>query len=994
MLARQDLNQYHNGVSLLENFQILPQGGVERRPGTLFVGEARDNIAPIRLIPFVYSQSQSYILVFCDGYIHFYTNGGGRVDNTYYLNKLSFNQSISKHSSPHKVIWNNDGTKMYETATNPGYIYEYDLSTPFDISTANFNQKMQTQNIYPYSIAWSNDGLKLFEVDGGYENDIYQYVVSVAFDISTATLDATIKPNGENTKDIVFNGNGTKLYEVQFSDQKIYQYTLDTAFDITTAKLETQFSTTDTGPSGIAWNDDGTFLYELGYNYQKIYQYEVDKPFDITNAKLKDSIATQDQDPTGITWGNNGKSLYETGYNSDAIYQSDISPINYELSHPYNDEDLNDLRFVQSNDVLFIVHPDYKLRRLERRDHTDWAFVTPDLDKGPYLVENTDDDHTITPGDIGGGEANLVASKDTFTAENVGGLFKLKHPRTDNQLNGSFSGTGTSNELAGEGEWKIVTHGTWTGTLELQRSLDGGSTWQSYRVYSSSDDNNALDTGLEENEASFRLEMTTYTSGTCEYTFAIFDYYTESVIRITGYTDAKNVTGDILEPTDNALKSDADGNSTAIWAEGAWSDRRGWPSTICFFEQRLLMAGTSHRPQTIWGSKIDRYEDFEIGTNDDDPYAYAFASDQRNPINWLLPTTSLLVGTEGGIWRIGGGNNFRDPITPTNVLARREVVEGTTDAFAMQDRVLFVGRERKSLTELSYNYAEDQYVPNDMSILVPHILQGKVKDFAFISEPYDTAWFLPEDESSLKSFTREPQHKISGWGNHSFDPDRTYGIKSIASIPGTYGDELFVAVGRIINGQSKQYIELIQPHHWQGNVKSAVHLDSSLEYHQPSASKTFSGLDHLEGEKISVWVDGATHPNVTVNSGEITLDYEAYDVIAGLNYTSRIKTMPLPFTPDKKGRTPQVVVDLYRTILGYIRTVGIENYAAPDEGELETLVTRQVLGFMNSGIDIFTGPLERQIEAQLDRRIEVEVMQYDPAPLTLLALHLKNVVLE
>ncbi len=920
MLARQDLDQYHNGVSLLENFQILPQGGVERRPGTLFAGETR-LIESERYVKFDNGDTQPSIGDTLEGF-----NSGATAD----VDDVTLKSGL----------WADDDAEG-------------------EIKLKNYNGKF-TEEFVNNKTTGDFFVLKL------------RLVVRL----------------------IPFIYSQTQSYTLVFCDGYVRFYT-------------------------------------------------------------------------------NGGGQVESGG----------SP--YEISHPYSDTALPDLRFVQSNDVLFMVHPDYKLRRLERRDHTDWTFVIPDLDKGPYLVENTDDAHTITPTDNADGTADLSASKDTFTSGNVGGLFKLKHTRTDNSINASpsspstyidftsgsrepsvgdtikgsssgataevfskniTSGTWAGNDAAGEiylnnvsgtfenetinndttsktdiltcsgpqnvdgtssetvtgkGEWKLITHGKWIGTLQLWRSFDGGNTWQVYRSYSSDEDNNVLDTGIEDSEATFRLVVESYyasSTDAIEYSFTIFDYYTESVIRITNVTDAQNAKGNILEPDSNVLKSDADGNSTAIWAEGAWSDRRGWPSTICFFEQRLLMAGTSHRPQTIWGSKIDRYEDFEIGTNDDDPYAYAFDSDRRNPITWLLPGKSLLVGTEGGIWRFGGGSNFRDPITPTNVLARREVVEGTNDAFAMQDRVLFVGRERKSLTELSYNYANDQYVPNDMSILAPHILQGQVKEFAFTSEPYDTAWFLPDSGGDLKSFTREPQHKISGWGNHKFDQSKTFGtIKSVAAIPGSYGDELFVAVNRLIDGKSpktRQYIELIQPHHWEGDVDYAVHLDSSLEYHKSSAAKTFSGLDHLEGEEISVWVDGATHPKVWVENGEITLDYEAYDVIAGVNYTSSIKTMPLPFTPDKKGRTPQVVVDLYKTILGYIRTVGIKNYVAPDEGELETLVTRQVLGFMNSGIDTFTGPLERQIEAQLDRRIEVEVMQSDPAPLTLLALHLENVVLE
>ncbi|ORO00499.1 hypothetical protein B8A06_14365, partial [Staphylococcus aureus] len=62
--------------------------------------------------------------------------------------------------------------------------------------------------------------------------------------------------------------------------------------------------------------------------------------------------------------------------------------------------------------------------------------------------------------------------------------------------------------------------------------------------------------------------------------------------------------------------------ATAIWAEGAWSDYQGYPQDCKFYENRLYHAGTTRKPLNIWGSVIEEYENYQLGTTDEDAVAY------------------------------------------------------------------------------------------------------------------------------------------------------------------------------------------------------------------------------------------------------------------------------------------------------------------------------------------------------------------------------------
>lgn len=82
LIARKGLEQYKNGAQKIQNFQILAQGGISRRPGTKFVTDLGDVSKALRLVPFVYSQSESYVLAFYGDRIKIFTQGGGEVENS------------------------------------------------------------------------------------------------------------------------------------------------------------------------------------------------------------------------------------------------------------------------------------------------------------------------------------------------------------------------------------------------------------------------------------------------------------------------------------------------------------------------------------------------------------------------------------------------------------------------------------------------------------------------------------------------------------------------------------------------------------------------------------------------------------------------------------------------------------------------------------------------------------------------------------------------
>ena len=161
------------------------------------------------------------------------TVGFSDVDGASY-DSVSFSVG-SQDTNPRGVAFNSDGTKMYMVGTGDS-VYQYSLSTAFDLSTASYDSvsfSVSSQDTVPSGITFNSDGTKMYMV--GLTNDnVYQYSLSTGFDLSTASYDSvsfSVSSQDTSPYDIAFNSDGTKMYMAGIANDSVFQYSLSTAFD-------------------------------------------------------------------------------------------------------------------------------------------------------------------------------------------------------------------------------------------------------------------------------------------------------------------------------------------------------------------------------------------------------------------------------------------------------------------------------------------------------------------------------------------------------------------------------------------------------------------------------------------------------------------------------------------------------------------------------------------------------------------------------------------
>ena len=157
-------------------------------------------------------------------------------------------------------------------------------------------------------------------------------------------------------------------------------------------------------------------------------------------------------------------------------------------------------------------------------------------------------------------------------------------------------------------------------------------------------------------------------------------------------------------------KAFANTDATASWQLGSWSDTTGFPSCVSFFQQRLVFAGTTDEPQTLYFSKSGDYENMTSGTDAADAMIYTIASNQVNAIRYLKSQRTLIIGTTGGEYTVDADGTDA-AVTPSNVNIRKQSSYGSAnvDALTVGNAVVFLQRAKRKIRELAYNFDQDSY---------------------------------------------------------------------------------------------------------------------------------------------------------------------------------------------------------------------------------------------------------------------------------------------
>lgn len=570
-------------------------------------------------------------------------------------------------------------------------------------------------------------------------------------------------------------------------------------------------------------------------------------------------------------------------------------PSIFELATPYTEAELPELAFTQSADVMTLVHPNHDPRNLNRLADDNWTLTT--ISYAPTVTSPTFSSGSTDKAITGITQANPAVVTATAHGFVTGNLISISGVVGMTEVNGrSFTITVldvNTFELNGEDSSGHTAY-TSGGTASRQNGAttigDGfGDFDKTYTYVVTAVDADGIES-LASAETSLTVKSLSQTGGVRLQwdSVAGAEYY-----RV--YKDPSVGTAVYGWIGDSNNTSFDDYNIAPVVSDAPPEDRQPFngadnkPSAVTYYQQRQVFANTNNEPQAVYTTQTNNFNSLRTSTpaRDDDAVTFTINARQVNQIRHLLPLDSLIILTSGGEWILTEGQDR--VLTPSTIGVRIQSYNGSSivPPVVINSTALYLQEKGARLRDLGYEFSSDKYTGNDLSLMSEHLFEGKqITAMAYAAEPYSIVWCI-RDDGVMLGLTYQREHQVWGWHQHTTQGE----FESVASVTEGDRDAVYVIVKRNVNGSDVRYVERLEPRE-SITAADAFYVDSGLTYNGSPAT-IISGLDHLEGETVSILSDGYTVPDQVVSSGQITLTRAASKVHVGLKYTPVIETLDI-----------------------------------------------------------------------------------------------------
>lgn len=313
------------------------------------------------------------------------------------------------------------------------------------------------------------------------------------------------------------------------------------------------------------------------------------------------------------------------------------------------------------------------------------------------------------------------------------------------------------------------------------------------------------------------------------------------------------------------------------------------PSVVNYYQQRQIFANTENEPQVVFTTQTGDYDSLRTSnpSGDDDAITFTIAASQVNEVRHIVSLNALILLTSGAEWEVTEGSE--NVLTPATTGIKPQSYNGASivPPIIANSTVLFIQEKGAKVRDLSYEFVSDNYTGNDLSLMSEHLFTDyELTAMSYAAEPYGIVWCV-RDDGVLLGLTYQREHQVWGWHHHT-----TQGLfEDVATITEEKRDATYVIVKRNINGVDRRYVERLEKRE-QTTVEDCFYVDSGLSYDGVEVTSV-SGLDHLEGETVSILADGNVVEDMVVTSGSITLPRAASKIHIGLPYVPVIETLDI-----------------------------------------------------------------------------------------------------
>lgn len=812
LYGRTDLPKYHSGLALCRNFFPDPRGGILNRSGTAFIGFCKDSTKPNRLIPFVFNITQAYALVFGDQTMRVIKDGA-------YVLEPTTNITAASNANPAQLTvsstsFSNGPLTNGDTVFVTGVVGMTELNGRFFIAqTVNGGAGTFTLTDL-FGVPVDSTAYTAYASGG---------TVARVFTLATPYLaaDLALLKFAQSADQMTICHPSYAPRQLTRFEHWIWVLSTITFGPVIPAPTNCTASASTAGASH--------YKYVITALIGSV-ESRASNAADVASVPLSTTAGAKNSIQWNATSGATQYNVYRTAENIGG------SP--------------------PDGSLFGFIGTTFGTNFIDNNIQPNFA-VGPPQGNNPFSGGNFFSAVTVTNGGSGYNSPTTLQVLDatgsgaTLVPTIVAGVFTSV---TVTNAGSNYSDNAVIQIMGGAGSGAALSL-AWnsSGTITAVTVVSGGSNYTNPIINVRS--RTGTGASLTANLTAGAISSVTIVSGGIDYGATVGgdppDVPTANVVDSGG-------TGAILTPVLTAALNN--------------------PSCTCFFQQRQVFGATQNNPDEIDFSKSGDYlnMDYSSPSKDDDAIQITINSQQVNAVKALVPFTSLIAFSSGSAWKIDSGQQG-GPLTPSSISALPQAFSGCSDVppIVINYDILYVQAKQSAVRDLSYNFYQNIYTGNDISVLSNHLFFGhQIAEWAWAEEPFKIVWAV-RDDGIMLSLTYLKDQEVYAWARH----DTTNGLfKSVCTIPEDSEDAIYVIVERLLSGQYVQCIERMQTRILggdptigiPGNLDNAWFVDcglkTSLTY--PAATLTpasLSGIPTITSVPVINGGSGYVSPTVFVN---------------------------------------------------------------------------------------------------------------------------------
>jgi hypothetical protein len=799
---RDDLEAYVKGCKHLTNMTATPYGAVTRRPPfeVLTRIDAVLYGVPIRYIPFKFSLTEVFHIVFTDG------SGTESTDPT----------------TADLIIFDENGDKVFfdggaTTVPLSGLPLALNSVAPSPVGALNSGTVALANTIYDpadlHKIHYINVNDYVYLTCGG---EYPLQAINRFFD----------KDEG---------GNRWNIAEWEFIGGPLEDR--NEKQDSTVTVTATSYSSSDTYSSGDDVANSEAFNLDSGNG-----AYWDDIGGDLNTLNLYFTLENGHNVSVGdtISVGNFGITDASDFYSTGTSTQSDAKdgpPVPSQLLGTYQ------VSSVSGNTIYFGFQ--VRCRTKSNKVFPALAYSSASIVVGAgFYYKSTKDNNTGNPltdtnfwraTNSVNGLIDVTSSAPIFTATDVGRQIAISTQNLINP-NASWSANTVGEPFIGQGSIELKTEGgSWGGLLELQQSVNGGSTWVTIGEIRSiaGSYNGSIDRLVKDPASILRVVLSEYGEASgdpiikaCVWSITFLDevnvYATISSV-ISPYLTKATLTTPLFSPITDYR-----------WSLGVFSDTTGYPFSLTIHDERLCLGGSKAKPNTVYASRVNDWNNYLKGSLETSPYTFTVAADSFDTIRSLKSSRQLNILTDNAENTMGSrDDNAITSISNISVSSHTNYGSNEVQAIQLADMIWFVMGQGERVRASKYDFASDGQQSIEMSLFASHITESGIKEMSFRRHPYNSLFCLLNNGTGA-TLTYEGMQEVRAWSTVSTDGQ-------IISAASNYSDTGDIVAG-IVKRDNIYFLEKFG-----GVTDDTVFLDNQT---------TWVGADFDAGQDIEQFDDG------------------------------------------------------------------------------------------------------------------------------------------